>query len=128
MIPLVMVMRHVFIERMPQRGFPKQDQPGEGFLFNGAHPPLREGVQWWWQWDVRDAGRVNTLLKGRAVFAIPVMDQVLSGREEASCLHCDVAGHLHHPGFIGMWRDPSHMDLPAAQMDEKESVVCHQPP
>src|SRR5215470_2031393 len=45
MIPLVMVMRHVFMERMPQRGLPKQDQPGEGFLFDGAHPPLREGVQ-----------------------------------------------------------------------------------
>src|SRR5437660_264162 len=26
-----------------------------------------------------------------------------------------------------MWRDASHMDLPASKVDEKQHVVCHEP-
>src|SRR5438067_6741658 len=67
--------------------------------------------------------RVDALLKGGAVFPIPIVDQVLPRREEAPLLHRHVAGHLHHPRLIGMRCHTSHMDVSAAQMDEKEGSV-----
>ena len=72
---------------------------------DGAHPALRVDVQIGrpcWQWDPRDPGRVDELLKGGAVFPIPVMHQVLPARQETPLLHGDVARDLHHPGLIGM--------------------------
>ena len=71
-------------------------------------------------------GCVDELLKGRTVFAIPVMDQVLPRREKAPLLHRDVAGNLHHPGLRRMRRHPRNMDLSAAQMDEEEHVIRHE--
>jgi hypothetical protein len=44
MVPLVMIVFHIFVERMPQRRFPKQDQPRQTFLCDRAHPPFRVGV------------------------------------------------------------------------------------
>src|SRR2546425_2450824 len=75
MIPLVMKMRHVLCQHMPERRFPKQNQPREALLLDGSHPPLRIGVQIRgprWQRDSRDPGRVDELLKGGAVFPILV--------------------------------------------------------
>src|SRR4029450_473000 len=122
MIALVMIMLHILMKRMPKRGFPKQDQPRQGFVLHRSHPALRVGVQIrrpWWQRYPCDPGRVEELLKGRTIFSISVMDQVLPGRQEAPLLHRNVTGDLHHPGLIGMWRHPRNMDLSAAQMDEE---------
>src|SRR5438105_4774019 len=75
---LVMKMLHILRQRMAKRRFPKEDQPRETLLFNRSHPALRVGVQIWRPWrerHSRDAGRVDDLLKGGAVFPVPVMDQ-----------------------------------------------------
>src|SRR5713101_8617306 len=66
------------------------------------------------------------MLKSRAVFPIPVMDQVLPGSQAAPLLHGDIARHLHHPRCRGMGRHARDMDLPASQVDEKQYVVCYQ--
>src|SRR5262245_21051845 len=80
MIALVMIMLHIFMERMLEGRFPKQDQPRQTFLFHRAHPALRISVQIRrsrWPWYPVHAACVDELLKGRAVFAVPVMDEVL---------------------------------------------------
>src|SRR5215510_171572 len=51
------------------------------------------------------------------------MDQILPWRQKTPLLHRHVTGHLDHPCCSGMWRDASHMDLPAAQMQEKQDVI-----
>src|SRR6266853_1782192 len=131
MVPLVMKMRHILRQCVAERRFPKQDKSRQALLFDGAHPALRVGVQirrLRWQWDPRDPSCVNDLLKGWAIFSVPIMDQVLPGRQATPILHRDVARHLHHPGFIRMWCHPRDLDLSAPQMDEEEDVVRHQPP
>src|SRR6266481_5873867 len=75
----------------------------------------------------RHPGRVDDLLEGGAVLPVPIMDEVLPGREEAPLLHRHVACDLYHPLLVGVWRHPCHMHLPALQMDEKEDVIGHQP-
>src|SRR5438128_5052346 len=53
MIALVMIMRHILVERMLEGRFPKQDEPRETLLLDRAHPPLRIGIQIRrsrWQW------------------------------------------------------------------------------
>src|SRR5262245_48251318 len=45
MIPFVMIMRQVFTQGMMQRRFPKQQEPRQALLFDGAHAPLCGGVQ-----------------------------------------------------------------------------------
>src|SRR5260221_14348822 len=113
MIPLVMIMVHILFERMPEEAFPKQDEPRQALLLDGSHSALRVGVQIWrprWQRDARDPSRVDELLKGGAIFPIPIMDQVLPGRQEAPLLHRDIAGHLDHPRLIGMGRHARDMD------------------
>ena len=82
MIPLVMIMCHILRQRMAERRFPKQDQPCKTLLLDRPHPALRVGVQIRRsrrQRDPRDPGRIDDLLKGRTVFPIPLMDQILSG-------------------------------------------------
>src|SRR6187200_763340 len=75
MIPLVMKMRHVLRQRMPERGFPKEDEPRETLLLDRPHPALRVGVQIWRsrrQGHPCDPGCVDDLLKGRAVSPVAV--------------------------------------------------------
>ena len=82
MISLVMIVLHILLKRMPEGGFPKQDQSRQALLFDGSHPALRVGIEIgrpWWQWDPRDPGGVNDVLKGGAVFPVPVMDEILAG-------------------------------------------------
>jgi hypothetical protein len=45
MIPLLMVMVHILVEHMPQRGFAEQDHPGQGFVFDRSYPALGLGMQ-----------------------------------------------------------------------------------
>src|SRR5690349_6942619 len=81
-IPLMMKMRHVVCQRMVERRFPKEDQPRETLLLDGSHPALRVGVQIWRsrrQWHPRDPGCIDDLLKGRTIFPIPVVDEILAG-------------------------------------------------
>jgi hypothetical protein len=82
MIPLVMIMLDVFVERMPEGGLPTQDQPRETFLLDRAHPALRMGIQIRRprrECHSRDPGGVKELLKGGAIFSVPIMDEVLPG-------------------------------------------------
>jgi len=46
-------------------------------------------------------------------FRIAVMDEVSVALEEASFVHGDISYDLHHPGFIGMWRDPGDLNATA---------------
>jgi hypothetical protein len=41
MIPLVVIMLDVLVERLPEGGFSKQDQSRETLLPDRAYPPLR---------------------------------------------------------------------------------------
>ena len=79
----------------------------------------------WWQRHPCDPGSVNELLKGGALFPVPIMDQILPGSQEAPFLHGHMAGHLDHPRLSGMGCHPGDMHFPAAQMDEKEDVITN---
>jgi hypothetical protein len=62
MIALVVIMRHILVEHMPQGALPKQDQPGQGFVFDRPDPPLRVGVQIGrpgWQDDALDTRLID---------------------------------------------------------------------
>src|SRR5712692_3877852 len=123
MIPLVVKMRHILRQRMAERGFPKEDEPRETLLLDGSHPPLCIGIEIRRprrQWYALDPGCVDDLLKGGAVLPVPVMDQILPGRQATPRLHRHVAGHLHHPRCIGMRGDTRHMDLSTSKVDEKQ--------
>src|SRR3989442_9269123 len=81
MIALMMIMLHIRLERMPERALPKQDQPRQALLLHRPHPALRVGVQIWRprrQWHPRDPGCVDDVLKRRAVFPVPVVDEILA--------------------------------------------------
>ena len=81
-IPLVMNMRHLLRQRMAERRFSKQDQPRETLLLDRSDPALHVGVQIRRprrQWHQLHAGCVNDVLKGRTVFPIPVVDEILAG-------------------------------------------------
>ena len=67
------------------------------------------------------------LLKRGTELAVSVVDEVLSGREEAPCFHRHVARDLHHPGFMGMRGYACNVDPPTPQVDEKQDVIRHQP-
>ena len=57
---------------------------------------------------------------------VPVMDEILPGSQEGPLFHGHIAGHLDHPCLIGMRRDASHVDLPTAEMQEKQDVIHHE--
>ena len=42
---LCMIVGHILCERMLQGALPKQDQPRQSFVLDGAHPSFRVGVQ-----------------------------------------------------------------------------------
>jgi hypothetical protein len=58
-------------------------------------------------------------LKGRTIFTVAVMDEIVSGPEKAPLCHGFVARNLLHLGFIGMWRDAGNMDAATTNMQEK---------
>src|SRR5262247_254578 len=70
MISLVMIVCHILVERMPERRFPKQDQPRPTLLFHGAHPALCISIQIRrprWQGPPLDPSLIDELLK-RSVY------------------------------------------------------------
>src|SRR5712692_9110673 len=82
MIPLVVKMRHILRQCVAERRFPKQDKSRQALFFDGSHPALRVGVQIRRprrQGYPRAPGCVNEVLKGSAVFPVPIMDQILAG-------------------------------------------------
>src|SRR5256885_1034101 len=125
-----MSLGYIFVEHIPQEVFAEQRHLRQRFLFDRSDPALRIGIQIQrpgWQDDTLDTGIINDLLKGGAVFPVPVVDEILPGRQEAPLFHRHVAGGLHHPSLIGMRRHTSNMNFPTAQMQEKQDVVCHEP-
>src|SRR6266446_3852725 len=130
MISLVMIVRHILLECMPERGFSKEDEPRETLLLDRPHPALRVGIHIRrprWQRHAFDAGLINDALKSRAELPIPVMDQVLPGRQEAPLLHGHIASHLHRPCCIGMRRHPGDMHFPCTKSDKEQDVICYEP-
>ena len=100
-----MVMVRILVEHMPQGAFAQQNHSGQRFVSDRPYPALRIGVQVRRprrQRDPLDPGGVNDLLKGRAIFPIPIVDQLLPWGQEAPCFHGHVARHLHHPPFVRM--------------------------
>src|SRR5262245_55601400 len=81
MMPLMTKMRYILRQRMVERRFPNEDEPRETLLLDGSHPALRVGVQIWRlrrQGHPRDPGGVYDLLKGKTIFPIPVVDEILA--------------------------------------------------
>jgi len=77
----LMKMSDVLGQGILERTFPKQDQTRECFLFDGPYPPFCIGIQIgrpWREWHTRDACFVNNALKGWAILAVSVMDEILA--------------------------------------------------
>jgi len=129
-IPLVMKMLHILRQRMAERCFPKEDEPREAFLLDRSHPAFRVGVQMRRprrQGHPRAPGGVHKALERWTVRAVPVVDERLAGGQEAPLFHRHITSHLDHPRFIGMRRDAGSVDFPAANVDEKQHVLRHEP-
>src|SRR5262249_39031757 len=127
---LVMKMLHIFRQRMAERRFPKEDQPRETLLFNRSYPPLRIRIEVWRprrERHPRPTSIINEPLKCWTVLPVSIMDEILPVSQEAPLFHGHIPRDLDHPALVRMWGHPSHVHLPAAQMDEKQDVVCHQP-
>jgi hypothetical protein len=130
MISLVMIMLYILIEGATQGCFSKQNHPPETLLLDGSDPPLRVGIQVWrsgWQDDTLDTGIINDVLKRGTELGVAVMDEILTGCQEAPFLHGHLACHLDHPRLIGMRRDARHVDLSTPKMHEKQDIVRYQP-
>src|SRR5439155_8434383 len=81
-IALVMEMRHILRQRMAERCFAKQDELCETLLFDRAYAPLLIRIQIGrprWQWHPCHSSLINDTLKCRAVFPVPIMDQLVAG-------------------------------------------------
>ena len=50
-------------------------------------------------------------------FCITVVDEISAIIEKTTFIHGDIPRDLHHPGFIGMWRDPGDLNATALEMD-----------
>src|SRR6266581_256461 len=128
---LLMIIGHVLLEDLGEGAFAKEDEPRKTLLFHRAHPALRIRIEIWrpWrQWHPCDSSGVDELLKGRTIFPISVMDEVLPGRQEAPLLHRKVTGDLPHPRLIGMRCDASDMHFPCAKPDKKQDVIGDESP
>src|SRR6266487_4053481 len=128
---LLMIMGHVLLEDMGEGAFAKENEPRKTLLFHRAHPALGVSIQIGRprrQWHPCDPSCVDELLKGRTIFPVSVMDQVLPGRQEAPLLHRDVTGDLPHPRLLGMRRDPSDLHFPCAKPDKKQDVIGYESP
>jgi hypothetical protein len=82
---LLVNMRHICGERIPEGSLAKADELREGPLFHRAHPMLRIGVQIGrarWEWYTRNAGIINDPLKGWTEFCITVVNEVLTWLKE----------------------------------------------
>src|SRR5262245_15424913 len=98
-------MPHVFCERMPESALTKEDQLRQGFLFDGADPPFRIGIQIGRsgrEWDTVDASVIDNVLKCRTVFAVSIVEEILPWHQEAPLRHGDIACDLLHPPLIRM--------------------------
>jgi hypothetical protein len=130
MISLMMIMVHVLFEHMPKSTLAKQNQPRQDLVLDRLHPAFRVGIQIRRprrQDHALDPYAINDLLKRWAELSVPIMDEGLSWSQESPLLHCHVAGHLHHPGWIGMRRHARDVNPSACEMYEEEHVVGHQP-
>ena len=75
-IALPMVIVHIFVEHISQGVFAEQQHLRQRFLFDRSYPALRISIQIRrprWQRHPFDAGMLDDLLKGRAVF--PALSQ-----------------------------------------------------
>src|SRR5215470_2546648 len=83
MISLVMIVLHILLKRMPEGGFPKQDQSRETLLLHRTHPALRTRLQGEW----RSVGR----------FSVKPGEVKLTTLEEAgNSINQDTKGRLAH--------------------------------
>ncbi len=108
----------------------EQDQPRERFLFDGAHPALRVGIEIgraWREWHARDACLINNALKGWTVLTVFVMDEILPRGQKAPVRHRHVPSDLRHPGLIGVRRHPGNMHFPGAEPDKEQDVIRYSP-
>src|SRR5215470_12737467 len=127
---LLMIMGHVLLEDMGEGVFAKEDEPRQTLLFDRAHPAFGVSIQIWrprQQWHPCDPSCFNALLKGRTIFPVSVMDEVLPGSQEAPLFHGHIPRDLDHPALVRMWGHPSHVHLPAGEVDKKQHVIRHQP-
>src|SRR6266567_3361562 len=113
---LLMIMGHVLLADMGEGAFAKENESRKTLLFHRAHPALGVSIQIWRprrQWHPCHPSCIDELLKGRTIFPVSVMDEVLPGRQDAPLVHRDVTGDLPHPALVRMWGHPSHVYLPA---------------
>ena len=55
------------------------------------------------------------------------MNQMTGGPQKALAWIGKIAGHLLHPFPVGLWMNPSDVEVPGLQFDHKEDEVAFQP-
>ncbi len=83
MIPLVVMMGDVLLQRVTQRVLPEQDELRKTFLFDRSHPALRESIQIRAprrQPDRRYANALNGVPERLAELGVPVVVWSMSHR------------------------------------------------
>jgi hypothetical protein len=102
------------------------DQLCKRLIFHRFDPALGVGVQ------IRTSGRKLQRLymarfdertKGICEFRVAVMDEVSTVFKDTPFVHRDIPSNVHHPGFIGMWRDSRYLNATAVEMDKEQHVV-----
>ena len=99
-VPLKMIMRDKFMNRLAQRAFPEQDHSLQTGFLNRPYEAFRMGVQirrTRRQLHALDSGGTKRAQKLRGVQRIAVMDQVLLPHQETLHVVAEIASYLCHP-------------------------------
>jgi hypothetical protein len=80
-VPFVVIVGQVFLEGVPEHGFPDYNHPFKAFFLNRPHPSFGVGVQVWalvGEHEGSDAFIPKDATKSGAKLAAPVMKDYLA--------------------------------------------------
>jgi hypothetical protein len=114
----------------PQRRLTEQDQLRKALLLDRAHPAFRESVQIWTARGKRQALHapgLQCVSEQGAELLVSIVQNIAATSEMTPIFERSVPGYLLHPTFLGMIGHAADRHPSAAQMDEEQHVVRHQP-
>ena len=125
-VPLKMIMRDKFVNRLAQRAFTEQDHSLQTRFLNRPYEAFRVGVQirrTWRELHALDSGATKRAQKLRGVQRIAVMDQVSLPHQETLHVVAEIARYLCHPQSIRLGRYSGDLHPSRRQVDQKQHDV-----
>jgi len=126
-ISLLVIMRHVFADRVVEVSLTEDHEPTQAFSLDRAHKSLGEGVQ---VGAARRKGHdlnatmPQEVFKGLGEEWVPVKDQVGLPSQEAVEVIEEVPSDLEEPMTVWVSLDPSNVDAASSKLHDEEDGVA----